>query len=325
MKISRLLLCLFAYGGITRNPSVAQQTRPGACDIPVVVTRFVSSTQSVELVKDLVPSDFTAQLGTVPGIIAGASIDSGPKRIALILDASSSIQDDEWKLETAMAAQLLRRARPTDTFYLFFVGIDNTTASPLTSGEAEEKTQEAASTRPPVTLLGERVYDTLSAAANRLSPPRFGDVLFLFGHPDDSSSKADSEQVMSLILKNGLRFYGISFSDPLTGKLPPGFNLNHPLPAGMGPPKLAKMTATTGYPFSFHSVVSLNMPGQMRLFEGFLADLYAGVAEPYRLSIPVANSSDQIRLTISVTNLKERGVNERDVHFPHFIYPCRPQ
>jgi hypothetical protein len=130
---------------------------------------------------------------------------------------------------------------------------------------------------------------------------------------------------MSLILKNGLRFYGISFSDPLAGKLPPGFNLNHPLPAGMGPPKLAKMTDATGYPFSFHSVVSLNTPGQIRLFEGFLSDLYAGIAEPYRLSIPVTNSGGQIRLTISVTNLKERSINERDVHFPHFIYLCRQQ
>jgi hypothetical protein len=321
MKI-RLLLCLFAYGCLVRDPSVAQQTPPRPCDVPVVVTRFVPSSGSVELVKDLGASDFTAQLGTVPATIAGASIDSGPKRIALILDASSSILEDEWKLETAMAVQLLRQARPKDTFYLLFVGMDNPTAPPLTPNEVEGKVQEAASTRPPVTVPGERVYDTLSAAASRLSPPKFGDVLFLFGHPDDSGIKSDPEKVMSFILKNGLPFYGISFSDPLAGKLPPGFNLNHPLPSGLGAPQLAKMTAATGYPFSFHSVASLNMPGQVGLFEGFLSDLYAGVAEPYRLSIPVANSSGQIRLNISVTNLKERKISERDVHFPHFIYLC---
>jgi hypothetical protein len=192
----------------------------------------------------------------------------------------------------------------------------------LTPKEAEEKVLEADSTRPPVKLPDERVYDTLSAAASRLSPPKFGDALFLFGHPDDSGSKSDPEKLMSFILKNGLRFYGISFSDPLAGKLPPGFNLNHPLPAGLGPLQLAKMTAATGYPFSFHSVVSLNMAGQVGLFEGFLSDLYAGIAEPYRLSIPVANSSGQIRLNISVTSLKERKISERDVHFPRFLYSC---
>jgi hypothetical protein len=82
------------------------------------------------------------------------------------------------------------------------------------------------------------------------------------------------------------------------------------------------MTAATGYPFSFHAVAALNMPGQVGLFEGFLSDLYAGVAEPYRLSIPVANSNGRVRLNISVTNLKERKISERDVHFPHFIYLC---
>jgi hypothetical protein len=45
---------------------------------------------------------------------------------------------------------------------------------------------------------------------------------------------------MSLILKNGLRFYGISFSDPLAGKLPPGFNLNHPLPGWHGSAEAGK-------------------------------------------------------------------------------------
>src|SRR5579863_2701215 len=98
MTVSRLLLCLFAYGFLTRTHSVAQQTPPPSCNVPVVVTRFVSSSRSVELVKNLGPRDFTAQLGTAPGVIASASIDSGPKRIALILDASSSIPEDEWKL-----------------------------------------------------------------------------------------------------------------------------------------------------------------------------------------------------------------------------------
>jgi hypothetical protein len=56
----------------------------------VVVTRFVPSSGSVELVRDLGASDFTAQLGSVPATIAGASIDSGPKRIALILDGRES-------------------------------------------------------------------------------------------------------------------------------------------------------------------------------------------------------------------------------------------
>ena len=49
------------------------------------------------------------------------------------------------------------------------------------------------------------------------------------------------------------------------------------------------------------------------------------LAGPYKLSFPMADSKDPVGLLIGVTTAKERGINERDVHFPHFVSSCRSQ
>lgn len=321
LPVSALCLVMCASSAAQ---SFGQDSPEDSCDVPLVVTRFVPSSRTVELVKDLGLKDLTVQLGSAPGTLESASIAGGPKRVALVLDASKSIPADEWKLQAEMAANFVRHARPDDRFALLFVGIDSPASMLLSSGEVTGELQKLSSSRPIPTKSGERIYDALFAAANRLNPPKFGDAIFLFGHPEDSGSKTSSNDVMELVLKNRLRFYAVSFSDPLLGKLPPGFNPNKPLPAGLAPPMLADMSAATGYFFSFHSVESLHLQGQTKLFERFLADLYAGIAEPYRLKIPMPDIRGGVKLEIAVTEAKEHKINARDVHYPRSIYPCLP-
>lgn len=160
-----------------------------------------------------------------------------------------------------------------------------------------------------------------SPAANRFDPPEFGDAIFLFGHPDDLGSKATAEQVEELILRNRLRFYAMSFTDPLRGKLPPGFDLNKPLPKNIGQPQADNISHATGYFFSFHSVDALKIPGQLALLEGFLGDLYAGIAQPYRLEIS-QGISGKAALDLAVVNGKDRKIRQDDLHYPHLVYPC---
>jgi len=290
--------------------------------VPLVVTRFVPSSKTVELVKNLGHKDLTVQLGAVPGTLEGVSIDDGPKRIALVLDASDGVPGDEWKLQTEMAAKLAQHARPDDRFAVLLVGIESPASGFLPSAEIVKELQKLSSSRPAARESGERTYDALLAAANRLNPPQFGDVLFLFGHPQDSGSKTEADKLMEVVLKNRLRFYAVSFSYPLRGMVPPGFDPNKPLPASAVLPELIKMTDATGYGFSFHSIESLNYPGQISLFEGYLADLYAGITEPYRLKISTPGIRSEVKLEIVVSNTKERNINEWDIHYPHSIYPC---
>jgi hypothetical protein len=312
-----LALCVTLL--VAAPPQLSAQD--GSCDVPLVVSHFVAAKETVELVTDLTPKDLTVRVGGSPGTVKNASVDSGSKRIALILDASKKVPEDEWKLETEMAVSLIENARALDRFSLFLVGVDGVAGPFLPLGDMQAKLRDMTSSRPVTADGGERIYDALLAAAKRLDPPEFGDTIFVFGHPDDSGSNATAEQVEEIILRNLLRFYAVSFTDPLRGKLPPGFDLNKPLPRNAIPSGADNISHATGYFFSYHSVEALRFPGQLTLLEGFLSDLYAGIAKPYRLSIS-PNPSDKAALDLAVVKAETRNIRRDDVHYPHFIYPC---
>jgi hypothetical protein len=318
MRILTPSLVLCATLLVASRPLSAQET---SCDVPLVVTHFVASSGTVEMVTDLAAKDLTVRIGGSAGSVTNASVDTGRKRVALILDASVKVPKDEWRLETEMAVTLIQNARALDRFTLFLVGVDTPAGPWLPSVDLQAQLREMASSRPPTVDANERVYDALLAAAKHLDPPEFGDAIFLFGHPDDSGSKATPEQVEELILRNRVRFYAMSFTDPLRGKLPPGFDMNKPLPRGLGQEQADKISHATGYFFSYHSVDVLTIPGQLALLEGFLGDLYAGIAQPYRLKIS-RNTSDKTALALAVVNGKDRNIRQDDVHYPHFIYQC---
>jgi hypothetical protein len=311
MKTILLALCL-----TLPSASFAQQVAVESCDVSVVVNGFDN-----QGIQDLSPSDFLVRVGDIPQAVESASIDRGPKRIALMLDASRNIPKEEWDLETSMAAVFIKNARPKDQFAFSLIGTADNAASFLSSNELAGRLQELARSRPAMTDANEKIYDGILAAAIRLDPPQFGDAIFLFGHNEDFGSTATSDHVVDVILRNKLRFFGMSFADQLA-KLPAGFDLNKPLPKEFGRSKLDLASAETGYFFAFHGVRSLNIPGQMPLFHAFLGDLYAWIAEPYRLKIPVSTMKDKTQLEISVANLETRKVHKDGIHYARSLYPC---
>jgi len=315
--MNRILLafCLSVHLFLVCTSS-AQQLATGTCDVPVVVAGFDN-----KLIQDLSPSDFVVRIGGGPMAIASASIDRNPKRVALILDASRNIPKEEWELETEMAAVFVKNARPKDQFTFSMVGAEGTTASFLSSDELATRLQESTSSRPTPSDANEKIYDALLVAANRFDPPQFGDAIFLFGHHEDSGSTASSDRVVDAILRNKLRFFGMSFADELA-KLPSGFDLNKPLPKGFGRSQLDLLSAETGYYFSFHAVQSLHIPGQIPLFQNFLADLYAWIAEPYRLQIPASTIKGKTQLEITVANMETRKMHKDGIRYARSLYPC---
>ena len=69
-----------------------------------------------QLVPNLEASDFSIRFAGVPGVVKGVSIDRGPKRLVLVLDASGNIPEDERELEVETAETLLEHARRSDLF-----------------------------------------------------------------------------------------------------------------------------------------------------------------------------------------------------------------
>jgi hypothetical protein len=316
VRILKLLMAFWITSLVAIRPQASAQE--ASCDVPLVVTHFVASSGTVEMVKDLTAKDLTVKIGGSAGTVTNASVDTGSKRVALILDASTKVPTDEWRLETEMAVTLIQNARALDRFSLFLVGTGTPAGPRLPSADLQTQLREMTSSRPPTVDANERIYDALLAAAKHMDPPEFGDAIFLFGHPDDTGSKATPEQVEELILRNRVRFYAMSFTDLLRGKHPAA---NKPLPKGLGQERADKISHATGYFFSYHAVDVLRIPGQRALLEGFLGDLYAGIAQPYRVTIGL-KMSDKTALDLAVVNGKDRNIRLDDVHYPHFIYPC---
>jgi hypothetical protein len=280
-----------------------------SCDVPLVVTRFVATTRKVELVTDLASEDLSVRVGGTPSTVRSASVDSGGKRVALILDASKNIPSDEWKLETEMATALVENGRAPDRFSLYLVGIDASFSPFLTAGGLQARLRDLESSRPQPVDGNERIYDALLAASKAFDSPEFGDSIFFLGHADDGGSLTTLGKIQGMILRNRLRLYAMSF-----GKFSPRSDPSSPLP-------MEDATRATGYFFSYHSVENLKFPGQTALLKGFIADLYAGIANPYRVKI-VQTAPGRSSLELTVVNGESRNIRQDDVHYPHFVYPC---
>jgi hypothetical protein len=296
--------------------SASQLNPQESCDIPVVVSRYDNS-----LVEDLKPDDFKFEIGADKGTVTSAVIDRGPKWVALILDASRNIPDDEWKMQVEMAANLLGHARLGDRFFFMVLETDIAPVDSLEAAAVKERLAKLAMSRPAATDSNEKIYDALLLASNEHKPSQFGDTIFLFGHHEDFGSLADPDEILGVMLRKRLRFFGMSYAD-LFRNLPRGFDINKPLPPEMRPKKLEQMSMATGNYFSFHQLVALRQPGQMELYESFLGDLYLRIAEPYRVRITMTSIKGPQALHLAVSNMQERKVRDNSMYYPRTIYPC---
>jgi hypothetical protein len=320
------LLALFLALGFSQANQLLAKTRPqNSCDVPLVVFGWNRLTRTGNvLLKDLRPKDLLIQIGGGPGVVESLSVDDGPKRVVLILDASRNVPDEEWNLEAEMAARFVHNARPNDKFILLLEGADSGAARVLTPDEVNRQLSNLRNVRPVPAGSDEPLFDVLQSATQRLDPPAFGDAMVLFGHPEDGGSKTDPGQLQQIVLKHGLRLFGFSYRDPLEGKLTLE-NINKPLPPNLRAlvdSKFDDMSHQTGYFLSYRSIRSVKQPGQYVNVEMFMDDVYARVAEPYRLKIRIPASTGPIPLRVEVVDSKNRVPRADDVAYPHSIYPC---
>jgi preprotein translocase subunit SecB len=75
----------------------------------------------------------------VPASAERAVIDSGPKRVAFVVNASPNIARDEWELQIKIAISLVSNARPSDTFLLVLVGAEGDKAAVMSSAQVQEQ------------------------------------------------------------------------------------------------------------------------------------------------------------------------------------------
>jgi hypothetical protein len=239
----------------------------------------------------------------MPARLQGLSIDKGPKRIVLTLDASGPISKKDWEWELEDAKRLLQFARGVDRFGFVLVGGDAETHGFVSPGEAKRYLGRLRTARPATAGTEAKFYDALLTAAKSLDPPRFGDVIILFGRSEDSGSKTAVADLRQMFLKQRLRFYGLTF---------PGQKRNAagwPLPD----PGLESLSEATGYSIWLTNV---NVLRQVDFDSWFRC-----IAEPYRFSITAA-MSDQASLEITLLpGLRKKKLDKVTIRYPQFLVP----
>jgi hypothetical protein len=108
----------------------------------------------------------------------------------------------------------------------------------------------------------------LLAATRSLDPCKFGDALFLFGRVENSGSAAD--ELRTLLLKDRVRFYGASFSNPLKGNVSAGWDPNKPLPSTFQRPLFDQLSSQTGYSIAYHQPEVFRQCKETTTFEELL-------------------------------------------------------
>jgi hypothetical protein len=288
------------------------------CSLPLVVTQFNSSSGKTEFMRDLNASNLKIELASRAVTPVTARIDDGPKRIVLVIDDTPQIAEPEWKLQTDFVLSFLAHARDNDEFALVFVSSHGEPKPFQSVAKIRALLRESASrANQPRSMPG--TLAALQYAAELFEPPKFGDTLFLFGHDAETGSVAEHDQVRDLMLKNGIRFLALSLADPLA-KLPRGTDLNKPLPAPFGPSKLAMLGIVTGGGFSYTSMKVLASRNQVAGRKEHLADLYAGIAAPYRISVPAFPARSNLKITVK--DASRREIWEGGVYYPHVVSPC---
>jgi hypothetical protein len=96
MKKGRLfLLGVASTFLVSEQFCFASPETKGACDVPFVARRFDPISYKTEQIRDLTLDNFSVQLSGLPVQPVSVSLDDSPKRTLLLIDARSSVAQEE--------------------------------------------------------------------------------------------------------------------------------------------------------------------------------------------------------------------------------------
>jgi len=308
--------------------SSAQQSSEQAYDLPVVLSRVntrtyvsqydpydpsnpyasvlerthYSAQQERVLVQDFSVDNFQVRVGGMPGDLQSVSVDKGPKRISLTLDASSRISKQQWGAELTAAGIILGNARSVDRFAFVLVGASPGTSGFVSPDEAKKHLKSLRNTRPATAGPEAAIYDALLTAAKTLDPPQFGDTIIFFGLGQDSGSRSTAADLRHLFLERRVRFYGLAFPTSPVQKLDDVLRL-------LPDPELASLTDATGCDFWVNG-----LSGGYDVF-------YKSIAEPYRLRVVSSTASEASLQITLLSGQKRKSIIDVTIKYPRFITP----
>ena len=267
---------------------------------------------------DFTATDFTATQGGHGVHVNSATIDTTPKRIVLVFDASKRVDKTQWNVQFQLAGTLLANSRSGDNFSIFL-----TPGTPLpfvSSDESRAALQRLMAARPKVAEKRNPIYDSLFAASKIFGAPRFGDSIVLIGFREDAKSKNKPDYVLGALIQGGIRLHTIDIAD--SGDLPYRSEFTVPGAIAVADPDEAQLFA-----------MSVKSGGASRTvrrdrslkddpaFQHRLQVLYEGITRPYRLTIQLDGTATPRKLEVSAG--RKRGAGATIIlSYPKVLVGC---
>jgi len=322
MASRTLLIALFFVTGLNLTNLAGQD---GGCTSRIVPVSVVD--REWNLVRGLSAANFRGKLHGHDVQILSASIDTSPRRIVLVLDASGSMMENEWDTAKSISEDLIRFAPPRASIaqmafsetVLETEGFDQDQSALLRHlGDLVKACEQPRKTRQTA------LFDAIASALGTLGRLQFGDVIFAVTDGGDNRSRTEPKRVEQDLLGAGVRlFCALPIAEGYGTRTQVPFymeNVNrlHSMVEATGGNMLALPYAAASEPYRYIKAKTKDEAVKVALHT-----LYEQVGEPYRLEMRLPVTLDKAakwRLEVIEANGKpDRHV---EVHFPQQLMPC---
>jgi hypothetical protein len=163
-------------------------------------------------VQGLSAANFRGKLRGRDLEILSASIDTRPRRIVLLLDASGSMIEEGWEDAKSLSEDLIRFAPAGASIaqmgfsdaVLDTAGFDQDRLALLKRLAALAKVCEQ-----PRKTRQTALFDAIASARGTLDVPEFGDVIYVVTDAGDNKSRTEPKRVAEDLLRAGVRLFAV--------------------------------------------------------------------------------------------------------------------
>ena len=305
---------------------VCSQEPPDSCLRRTVVASVVDGEGAI--VAGLTAEHFRASFRRKPVEILSARLESKPRRIVVMLDASGSMADDRslrWHLARRVASDLISRA-PVGTpvalavfakRVIHTVGFDRGREAVL---QELATLEEHPKLKSPEKLTG--IYDALLEVANLLGQPEGGDSIYLLTDGWDTVSRAKARSVEHALLGQNIRLFAfLLYPDPISFRVPSDYG---------GTQGLLDLSLLTGGGYTYVRFEYPNGRIRYELEESDRAQLANALRlmeqramNVYRLEVELPRDVDKPReWKLELVPREGVKVKELRVVYPRKLLPC---
>jgi hypothetical protein len=276
-------------------------------------------------VQGLNAANFRGKLhGHDVGIVS-ASLDTSPRHIVLVLDASGSVMGRQWETARSFSKGVIRFAPPRASiaqmgFSLSVLGsatFDQDRLTLLKRLEDLVRVCEQAQVNRSTAL-----YDAISSALSSFGPLNVGDVIYAVTDGGDNASQTEPNKTKEDLLVAGIRLFAVV--------LVPHHAVRGRVPADSGFDRLHSMVEATG-----GNVLAFPYLGAWRPYSAIkartgadavglaLQRLCQQMGEFYRVKLRVPVALDKpTKWELEVITAKGKPNRRVEVHYPEQLMPC---